>query len=177
VGGHCIPIYPQFYLWGDSNASIVREARRQNESMPKYAVEKIEACLGSLKGMHVLVLGASYRDGVKETAFSGAFELKRQLEDKEANVDFYDSLFSKEELNSLGLCDVSEDLEKYEIVVVQHSSSTNSEFITTNPRLKNVKIVFDGRNLFKGNSPIANAKLITLGNGLTVNRNFYSINE
>jgi UDP-N-acetyl-D-mannosaminuronate dehydrogenase len=145
--------------------------------MPKYAVEKIEACLGSLKGMHVLVLGASYRDGVKETAFSGAFELKRQLEDKEANVDFYDSLFSKEELNSLGLCDVSEDLEKYEIVVVQHSSSTNSEFITTNPRLKNVKIVFDGRNLFKGNSPIANAKLITLGNGLTVNRNFYSINE
>jgi nucleotide sugar dehydrogenase len=177
VGGHCIPIYPQFYLWGDSSASIVREARRQNESMPMYAVEKIEEFLGSLKGMHVLVLGASYRDGVKETAFSGAFELKRQLEDKEANVDFYDSLFSKEELNSIGLCEVSEDLEKYQIVVVQHSSLTNSKFITTNPRLKNVKIVFDGRNLFKGNSPIANAKLVTLGNGATVNRNIYSTNE
>ena len=30
VGGHCIPIYPQFYLWNDPSASIAA-ARQANE--------------------------------------------------------------------------------------------------------------------------------------------------
>ena len=131
--------------------------------MPKNAVEKIEASFGSLKGKKVLVLGASYREGVKETAFSGAFELKRQLETKGANPDFYDSLFSKEELNDLGLHNVNEDLEEYEIVIIQTSSSDNLKFISSNPGLNNVKIIYDGRNVYNGVSPIANVKILTLG--------------
>ena len=27
VGGHCIPIYPRFYLWNDPEATVVRSAR------------------------------------------------------------------------------------------------------------------------------------------------------
>jgi nucleotide sugar dehydrogenase len=171
VGGHCIPIYPQFYLWGDKGATVVREARIQNEAMPKYAVDKIESNLGSLKGKYVLVLGASYRDGVKELAFSGAFELKKQLADKEANIDFFDPLFSKKELNAHGLNEISDDLGKYEILIIQNSSLLNTELLKSNSSLNNVKFIYDGRNLLKGVNPIANSELITLGLGLNTKNN------
>src|SRR5262245_35450308 len=38
VGGHCIPIYPRFYLWNDPEATVVAAARAANAAMPEYAV-------------------------------------------------------------------------------------------------------------------------------------------
>jgi nucleotide sugar dehydrogenase len=163
VGGHCIPIYPQFYLWGDNSATIVKAARTQNDSMPQYAVDKIEENLGSLKGRNVLVLGASYRGGVKELAFSGAFELQKLLVAKEAVVDFFDPLFSTQELNAHGMSQVSTDLGKYEVLIIQNNSVKNSQFINSNLDFKNVKIIYDGRNLLEGKNPIDNSELLTLG--------------
>ena len=37
VGGHCIPVYPWFYLAGDPDATIVRAARAANGAMPERA--------------------------------------------------------------------------------------------------------------------------------------------
>lgn len=163
VGGHCIPIYPQFYLWGDRTATIVEAARRQNGAMPRYVVDEIESKLGSLKGIHVLLLGVSYREGVKELAFSGAFEVQRQLIAKEAIVDCFDSMYSKAELSENGFTEFNGDLEKYEILIIQNKSLANVDFIAKNSGLKNVKIIYDGRNLFNGKNPIPNSELITLG--------------
>ena len=73
VGGHCIPIYPRMYLWNDPAATVVRSAREANADMPEYAVSLLESAYGDLSGVGVLVLGASYRGAVKETAFSGVF--------------------------------------------------------------------------------------------------------
>ena len=163
VGGHCIPIYPQFYLWGDKSATIVEAARQENENMPKYAIDEIEAKLGTLKEKHVLILGASYRKGVREMAFSGIFELQKQLIAKNAFVDCYDPMYSKEELNSNGLNEINENLELYEVLIVQNDSVSNLSFVKSNPDLKNVKIIYDGRNLFQGVNPIIDSELMTLG--------------
>ncbi len=73
VGGHCIPIYPRMYLWNDPTATVVRAAREANADMPAYAVSLLADEYGDLTGAGVLVLGAAYRGGVKETAFSGVF--------------------------------------------------------------------------------------------------------
>ena len=73
VGGHCIPIYPRFYLWNDPEATVVRAAREANAAMPAHAVSLLKSALGSLQGKKVAVLGISYRGGVKESAFSGVF--------------------------------------------------------------------------------------------------------
>src|SRR5690606_32786618 len=80
VGGHCIPVYPRLYLWNDPDASVVRAAREANAAMPDYAVALLEGALGSLANARVVVLGAAYRGGVKETAFSGVFATARALE-------------------------------------------------------------------------------------------------
>ena len=71
VGGHCIPVYPRLYLHNDPSATVVRAAREANAAMPEYTVGLLEGAYGDLKGARVVVLGAAYRGGVKETAFSG----------------------------------------------------------------------------------------------------------
>ncbi|MFJ9521919.1 nucleotide sugar dehydrogenase [Kitasatospora sp. NPDC101801] len=103
VGGHCIPVYPRLYLAGDPAATVVEAAREANLAMPGYAVGRLAAVLGGLTGRGVLVLGAAYRGGVKETAYSGAFPLVAELRAAGARPYVADPLYDAEELTGLGL--------------------------------------------------------------------------
>ncbi len=103
VGGHCIPVYPRLYLATDPDADIVRAARAYNASMPERVVAKTAELLGSLEGLDVVVLGATYRGGVKETAFSGVFPIVAALRARGAVVRVHDPLYSADELQTLGL--------------------------------------------------------------------------
>ena len=102
VGGHCIPIYPQMYLWNDPAATVVRAARAANAEMPEHAIQRLEAAHGPLTGETVAVLGAAYRGGVKETAFSGIFPLVQALRERGAVVLVNDPMYSDGELSGLG---------------------------------------------------------------------------
>jgi UDP-N-acetyl-D-mannosaminuronic acid dehydrogenase len=104
VGGHCIPVYPRFYLEGDPGATLPAAARVVNDAMPAYAVELLADLLGGgLRGRRVVVLGAAYRGDVKETAFSGVFGLRDALRAAGATPVVTDPLFSADELQGLGL--------------------------------------------------------------------------
>jgi nucleotide sugar dehydrogenase len=102
VGGHCIPVYPRLYLWNDPEASIVRAARARNADMPLYAVGVLEGAHGDLSGQRVVVLGASYRGAVKETAFSGVFPLVDALRKRGAIAMVHDPMYEDDELEKLG---------------------------------------------------------------------------
>jgi UDP-N-acetyl-D-mannosaminuronic acid dehydrogenase len=98
VGGHCIPVYPRFYLEGAPDARLPRVAREVNEAMPAYAID----LLGDVAGQTVLVLGVAYRGGVKETAFSGAIALREELGRRGARAAFSDPLYTARELEAEG---------------------------------------------------------------------------
>jgi nucleotide sugar dehydrogenase len=102
VGGHCIPVYPRLYLWNDPEATIVSAARAANAGMPEYAVGMLEGAYGDLSGARVAVLGAAYRGGVKETAFSGVFATVDALRARGAIVSVHDPLYEDAELTDLG---------------------------------------------------------------------------
>lgn len=103
VGGHCIPVYPHFYLQGDRAARLPATARRINGAMPAYAVDLLAGTLGgSLQGLRVAILGVAYRGGVRETAFSGAFAVRDALLSAGATVLAADPLYSDDELVALG---------------------------------------------------------------------------
>lgn len=102
VGGHCIPVYPRLYLWNDPDATVVRAAREANRGMPEYAVGMLEGAYGDLAGARVVVLGAAYRGGVKETAFSGVFDTVAALASRGAEVLVHDPLYTDDELVGLG---------------------------------------------------------------------------
>lgn len=102
VGGHCIPIYPRFYLWNHPEATVVRAAREANAAMPAHAVSILKTALGSLEGKKVAVLGISYRGGVKESAFSGVFPTVGALISQGAKVFVHDPMYTDAEINQLG---------------------------------------------------------------------------
>jgi UDP-N-acetyl-D-mannosaminuronate dehydrogenase len=70
--------------------------------MPGYTVGLLEAAFGSLSGKRVVVLGASYRGRVKETAFSGVFPTVKALRKAGAEALVQDPLYDDDELEKLG---------------------------------------------------------------------------
>lgn len=143
VGGHCIPIYPQMYLWNDPEATVVRAARRANAAMPAYAVDVLAAACGDLTGANVLVLGASYRGGVRETAFSGAFDLVESLRSKGARPFVTDPLYTAEQIEAEGLPAHRGEAATAAIVQADHS-----EYRSLTPAdLPEVKVLLDGRRV------------------------------
>ncbi len=103
VGGHCIPVYPRFYTSVDAAARIPTVAREVNESVPARVVGSVSAALGGLKDATVAVLGAAYRGGVKETAFSGVFPLVDAIEAHGGTALVHDPLYTDDELIALRL--------------------------------------------------------------------------
>jgi nucleotide sugar dehydrogenase len=144
VGGHCIPVYPRLYLWNDPGATVVRAAREANEEMPSYTVGLLEGAHGDLTGQTVAVLGASYRGGVKESAFSGVFATVEALQAKGANILVHDPLFTDEELASLGFAPFHLG-DKAEAAVVQ---ADHADYRSLTPAdVPGVRTLIDGRRV------------------------------
>lgn len=144
VGGHCIPVYPRLYLSTDPDADIVRTARNFNASMPERLVAQAAGILGDLTGRRAVVLGAAYRGGVKETAFSGVFPTVEALKQRGAEVFVHDPLYTDDELRALGF-------EPYaigdaaELAIVQ---TDHADYRTLGPtQIPGVKLLVDGRNI------------------------------
>lgn len=149
VGGHCIPIYPRFYLWNDPGATVVSAARTANEAMPGHAVDTLARIHGNLKGQRVVVLGAAYRAGVKETAFSGVFPTVLALEQSGAIVSVHDPMFSDAELAQIGF-DAYQYGEPIDAAIIQTDHSEYKELSSIH--LPGVKSIVDGRRVLNENN-------------------------
>lgn len=144
VGGHCIPVYPWFYLRGDPAATIVRAAREANRGMPERCVDLLAERYGDLRDAIVVVLGACYRGGVKETAFSGVFGTVEALRRRGARPLVEDPLLSAAEIRGLGL----EHYEPGTVVDAAVLQADHAEYQELMPGdLPGVKVVLDGRGV------------------------------
>ncbi|HWU27629.1 MAG TPA: nucleotide sugar dehydrogenase [Microbacterium sp.] len=143
VGGHCIPVYPRLYLSTDPDADIVRVARQFNASMPERLVAQAAGVLGDLTGRRAVVLGAAYRGGVKETAFSGVFPTVAALKQRGAEVFVHDPLYTDDELRGLGFEPFALGAEA-ELAVLQ---TDHADYKTVSPeQIPGIKLLVDGRN-------------------------------
>ena len=161
VGGHCIPIYPRLYLWNDPDATVVRAARKANAAMPSYAVGLAKAAYGDLTGALVVVLGASYRGGVKETAFSGVFPTVAALRAENALVTVHDPMYSDAELRALGF--EPHALGTHVDLAVLQADHTEYRGLSAGD-LPGVKVVVDGRRMLDA-SMFPDATVIVVGDG------------
>jgi nucleotide sugar dehydrogenase len=102
VGGHCIPVYPRFLLANAPDMELVAASRRINDGQVDRAIDALQARIGSLAGARVLVLGLTYRHGVKELAYSRGPVLVQRLRDAGADVLAFDPLLTSAEIERLG---------------------------------------------------------------------------
>jgi nucleotide sugar dehydrogenase len=159
VGGHCIPVYPRLYLWNDPDATVVRAAREANAAMPAYCVGLAKGAYGDLSGARAVVLGASYRGGVKETAFSGVFPTVEALTSEGAIVTVHAPMFSDEELRTLGFepHTLGSDVD---VAVLQADHEGYKDLSAKD--LPGVKVVIDGRRQLDA-AAFPDAKFLVVG--------------
>ena len=149
VGGHCIPIYPRMYLWNDPAATVVRTAREANKAMPSHVVSTLAQIHGSLKSAKVVVLGASYRGGVKETAFSGVFPTVDALKALGAEVLVHDPMYTDDELKKYGFTPYHYG-DSLDAAVIQADHKEYAEL--SSAKLPGIKTLLDGRGITKANN-------------------------
>jgi len=159
VGGHCIPVYPRLYLWNDPDATVVRAARAANAAMPAYCVGLAKGAYGDLSGARAVVLGASYRGGVKETAFSGVFPTVEALTAEGAIVTVHDPMYTYEELRSLGFEPHTLGSE-VDLAILQSDHVQYRELSARD--LPGVKVMVDGRRVLDP-AAFPDVKLLVVG--------------
>ena len=113
VGGHCIPVYPWFLIKEMEKrdkfgyARGLRTSREINDGMVEYWAEKIVLeCMKINKPLNevkICVNGITFREGVKELYNSRNLALAKLLSEKGLNVYVYDELFSRDEIEGIGL--------------------------------------------------------------------------
>jgi len=148
VGGHCIPVYPLFLLSdaGEDELSLIRDGRRTNDHMAEVGVRRLDEALGGLASRKVLVLGASYREDVKELAFSSAILIVDLLHRAGAKVLIHDPLFTPAELHAF----------EAEVVELDSDAAAGADAVIVQAwhreyrgldwgRFKNLRVVLDGR--------------------------------
>ncbi len=145
VGGHCIPVYPHFLLSRAPEMELVALARAVNDGQVEVAIEALEAELGSLDGVSVLVLGLTYREGVKELAYSRALPLIAGLARRGARVSAWDPLLSADEVAACGAAPWAWGMPSEARAVV--AQTADPAFGALDPAwLPDLEVVFDGRN-------------------------------
>jgi UDP-N-acetyl-D-glucosamine dehydrogenase len=98
VGGHCIPLDPQYLSWKlrslNYNARFIQLAEEVNASMPGYWVNKAAEALNddrkAMKGSRVLVLGVTYKPDIDDLRESPAIDVIELLQQRGAAVSFHD---------------------------------------------------------------------------------------
>jgi nucleotide sugar dehydrogenase len=145
VGGHCIPVYPHFLLSRAPELELVGLARRTNDGQVGVAIKAIQQELGGLEGVPILVLGLTYRHGVKELAYSRALPLIERLTHQGAVVSAYDPLLSEAE--TAACCATAWEWATpgpFRAIVTQ---TADPLFSTLDPAwFPDLAVVFDGRN-------------------------------
>jgi nucleotide sugar dehydrogenase len=177
VGGHCIPVYPYFLLAGITASreapanqpaqllQLPRIARRINDAMADYAIQRIEAITGPLADQAVLILGVSYRGNVRETAFTSTALLQAALLSRGARVFVDDPLFSEEELSTAGYLPFKpEEATKIRAILMQadHDIYHSLDF----HQFIHCQVVLDGREALKrAEIEALDMHYVTIGDG------------
>ena len=94
---------------------LIRCARNLNDEMASYYVSKFKLPEKST----VMVIGISYRERVKEIAYSRTFEVVKLLLEMGHNVVVFDPLYSKEETEDMGL-NYSNEFEEVDGIIIMN---------------------------------------------------------
>ena len=157
LGGHCIPIDPQYLTWKARaegfEARFIELASQINAQKPAYIVERIADALNereiALKSSTVLALGVAYKRDIDDVRESPALDVMELLAEKGADVRFADPMVATVRVGERELVavELSEDALKEAdatILLTDHSAFDYGWIAET------ARLIIDTRNAFKG---------------------------
>jgi len=170
LGGHCIPIDPQYLSWKmrtlDYNPRFINLAAEINSAMPAFVKDMVDNGLNghgkALKGSSVLILGAAYKKDIDDVRESPALDVLILLETAGAIVDFFDPYVADiviDNKTKTGLTELTaENLQTYDAVAIL-TDHTNVDYELVK---KQAALIIDTRNVYPLNH---DEKIIRLGVG------------
>jgi len=153
VGGHCIPVYPWFVMnqMEKEEAEIISTSRKLNDFMPYHVVDLVVRGLNekelSVKGSEVLVLGLTFRGGVREFMKTPAEPVIAELNKLGAEVYAYDPMCDEEDAKRYGV-GWKEDFDGVDAIVILTDHEEFEELDLEEIAGKtDHKVIVDGRNV------------------------------
>ena len=128
VGGHCIPLDPQFLAWRAKELRVATRfidlAEDINLHMPQYVVSRIADELNqkgrALAGTRILGVGVAYKKNIADDRESPSIDVLRLLEGKGATVALIDPHVPESQLVRHGfrVANPTEELGGWDVAVV-----------------------------------------------------------
>lgn len=156
LGGHCIPIDPQYLAWKlhtlNYHFRFIEVAEAINFSMPQYVVNKVTNALNEVKkainGSKILVLGVAYKANIGDLRESPALDIIELLIEKGAEISYNDPYVPHFKLADHEFTSVpwENNLANFDCVLI----ITNHALYDWEHVAKESKIAIDTRNALKG---------------------------
>ena len=170
LGGHCIPIDPQYLSWKmrtlNYNPRFINLTAEINSAMPNFVKDTVANALNghgkALNGSSVLILGVAYKKDIDDVRESPALDVLVLLETAGAVVDYFDPYVTNivmENKTKVGLTELSaEQIQTYDAVaILTDHSNVDYELVK-----KQAALIIDTRNVY----PLDHdEKIIRLGVG------------
>ena len=154
VGGHCIPLDPQYLAWRARGANFatrfIETAEQINSGMPEYVVQRISSMLNdegkAIRGSRILAVGLSYKPDISDDRESASLEVTRRLSDRGAEVVGLDPFIDDRRIEKHGFEAANDgDFSGFDLaVILTDHSSISYEVIA-----RSVPLVFDTRGVYR----------------------------
>jgi UDP-N-acetyl-D-glucosamine dehydrogenase len=161
VGGHCIPLDPQFLAWRAREAKFATRfidlAEQVNTKMPDYTAARIADLLNAvgkpLYHSRVLAVGVAYKPNVGDDRESPAWDVLANLAARGADITVFDPVVGVERVRGRGYTaiDTHGGLGDFDIAVIL----TDHDVIDLAAVAARVPIVFDTRGAYRRRGLIA----------------------
>jgi UDP-N-acetyl-D-galactosamine dehydrogenase len=133
VGGHCIPVDPYYLTYKAQeigyHPEVILAGRRINDSMGVYVGQETVKLLikagKTVCGAKVLVLGATFKEDVRDVRNSRVVDLVRELETYGAEVRVYDPYVDPTALKRLRLTAISDPFRPHKLNKPNQRNITN----------------------------------------------------
>jgi UDP-N-acetyl-D-glucosamine dehydrogenase len=155
VGGHCIPLDPQFLAWRARELKVATRfidlAEDVNLHMPDWVVGRIAQLLNdtqkSVAGTRILGVGAAYKKNIADDRESPSIDVLRLLERRGAVLGVLDPHVPNDRLARHGFepVDADGDLASWDLAVIL----TDHDAIDYETLADEVGLVFDTRGVYR----------------------------
>ena len=159
VGGHCIPLDPQFLAWRARElrapTRFIDLAEDVNIHMPDYVVARVVEQLNgggrSVKGARVLGVGVAYKRNISDDRESPSRDVLSRLATRGAEVGVHDPLVAPDRLARDGYEVVHSltDLDGWDLAIVL----TDHDIVDYGILARSVPLVFDTRGVYRRMGP------------------------
>ena len=111
VGGHCIPVDPYYLAYkakmSGYHTETILAGRRVNDQMGRYVASEVIAMIArsgrTADGAKALVLGATFKENVRDVRNSRVVDLVNALREAGIGVDVYDPVAPADALSAQGI--------------------------------------------------------------------------